>query len=33
MKLSSPWVEFYRKIEALFEQDDEVKVVYEEENN
>lgn len=33
MKLSSPWVEFYRKIEALFEQDDEVKVVYEEGNN
>ena len=33
MKLSSPWVEFYREIEALFAQDDEVKVVYEEEKN
>lgn len=33
MKLSSPWVEFYREIEALFAQDDEVKVVYEEEAN
>lgn len=33
MKLSSPWVEFYHKIEALFAQDPEVKVVYEEENN
>lgn len=33
MKLSSPWVEFYREIEALFEQDDEVKVVYDEEKN
>ena len=33
MKLSSPWVEFYRKIEALFAQDEEVKVVYDEEKN
>lgn len=33
MKLSSPWVEFYHEIEALFAQDPEVKVVYEEENN
>lgn len=33
MKLSSPWVEFYREIEALFAQDPEVKVVYEEEKN
>jgi hypothetical protein len=33
MKLSSPWVEFYREIEALFAEDDEVKVVYDEENN
>ena len=33
MKLSSPWVEFYREIEALFAQDDEVKVVYDEEKN
>lgn len=31
MKLSSPWVNFYRKIEALFAQDPEIKVVYEEE--
>lgn len=33
MKMSSPWVEFYREIEALFAQDPEVKVVYEEEKN
>lgn len=33
MKKSSPWVEFYREIEALFAQDDEVKIVYDEENN
>lgn len=33
MKLSAPWVEFYRELEALFAQDPEVKVVYEEENN
>lgn len=33
MKLSSPWVEFYREIEALFAQDDDVKVMYDEENN
>lgn len=33
MKLSSPWVEFYRELEALFAEDDEVKVVYDEENN
>lgn len=33
MKMSSPWVEFYREIEALFVQDPEVKVVYEEEKN
>lgn len=33
MKLSAPWVNFYRELEALFVQDPEVKVVYEEENN
>ena len=31
MKLVSPWVNFYREIQALFEQDPEVKVVFEEE--
>ena len=33
MKLSAPWVNFYRELEALFAQDDEVRVVYEEETN
>lgn len=33
MKLSAPWVKFYREIEALFAQDDEVKVTYDEEAN
>ncbi len=28
MKMSAPWFEFYRKIEALFEQDPEVNVTY-----
>lgn len=32
MKLSAPWVKFYREIEALFAQDVEVKVGYDEEN-
>ena len=31
-KLSPPWVNFYREIAALFEQDPEVKVVYDEES-
>ncbi len=33
MKLSAPWVNFYRELEALFAQDPEVRVVYEEETN
>lgn len=33
MKLSAPWVKFYREIEALFAQDPEVRVVHDEENN
>jgi hypothetical protein len=32
IKLSPPWVNFYHEIAALFEQDPEVKVVYDEEN-
>lgn len=32
MKLSSPWVNFYREVEALFKQDDEVRVVFDDEN-
>lgn len=32
MKVSSPWVNFYRELEALFAEDDEVKVVLDEEN-
>jgi len=31
MKLSAPWIEYYQKIEALFGQDPEIRVVYEEE--
>lgn len=31
MKLSPPWITFYNKIEALFEQDPEVKIVYDDE--
>lgn len=31
MKLSPPWVTFYHKINALFEEDDQVRVVFEEE--
>lgn len=30
MKLSAPWVNYYREVEALFEQDEEVKVVFDE---
>lgn len=33
MKLSAPWVNFYRELEALFAQDEEVRVVYQEESN
>ena len=31
--LSSPWVQYYHQLEAFFKRDDEVKVVYDEENN
>lgn len=31
MKLSAPWVTFYRELEALFAYDEEVKVTYDEE--
>ena len=31
--LSSPWVNFYREIEALFAKDPEVKVVFNEDDN
>lgn len=31
--LSSPWVNFYRELEALFAKDPEVKVIYDEEKN
>ena len=33
MKISSPWVRFYRELEALFAQDEEVRVAYDEEKN
>lgn len=33
MKMVSPWVEYYRKIETLFQQDNEIRVVYDEESN
>lgn len=33
MKLIAPWVNYWREIEALFAQDPEVKVVYDEEAN
>lgn len=32
-KLSPPWITHYRKIEALFEQDPEIKISYNEEKN
>lgn len=33
LKLSSPWVIFYKKINAMFEDDPEIKVVFDEEEN
>jgi len=33
MKLSAPWIKFYRELEALFAEDEEVRVVYDEEVN
>ena len=32
MKMSAPWVCFYRKMEALFAKDPEIKITYDEEN-
>lgn len=32
MKLSSPWVHYYRQLEALFAQDDEVRVTLDDQN-
>lgn len=32
MKLSPPWVTYYKKINALFENDPQVRVVFDEEN-
>ena len=32
LKLSPPWTEFYRKIQALFQKDEGVNVVYDEDN-
>lgn len=32
MKLISPWIDYYRKIQVLFEQDPEVKIIFDEEN-
>lgn len=33
LKLSSPWVNFYREIESMFSEDPGVRVVYDEEKN
>ena len=33
IKKSAPWVEYYRKVNALFEKDPQVNVVYDEEAN
>ena len=33
LKLSSPWVLFYREIEAMFKEDPGVRVIYDEESN
>lgn len=32
-KLASPWISFYREIEAMFKEDEQVHPVYDEENN
>ena len=32
LNLSSPWVIFYRKVDALFKKDPDVRVIYDEEN-
>lgn len=33
LNLSSPWVNFYREIEALFSEDPEIKVAFDEQEN
>jgi hypothetical protein len=33
LKLSSPWDEYYHELCALFKRDDEVRIVYDEDNN
>ena len=33
VKMVSPWVEYYRKIEALFKEDKGVQVIYDDDNN
>lgn len=33
IKIAAPWILFYREIEALFKDDPEVRVEYDEENN
>lgn len=33
MKISSPWVNYYREVQALFGKDPEIKVVYDENEN
>ena len=32
-KLVSPWVNYYRQIEALFSEDEDIKIVYDEDEN
>lgn len=33
VSISSPWVSFYREIDALFKEDPEVRIIYDEEEN
>ena len=33
LKLTSPWVTYYRELNELFKQDEEIKIIYDEENN
>ncbi len=33
IKLSAPWFNYFKKIEALFGRDPEIEVVYDEEDN
>lgn len=32
VKLSSPWVEYYRKVESMFKDDPEIHIMYDEDN-